>query len=388
MSKIICGIQQIGIGVNNLYEAWNWYIRAFGVDIRIFEDNTVAELMLPYTGGKPQKRHAALAINLDGGGGFEIWQYSERKPLSPKTPPQIGDLGIFAAKIKCNSIEKAFNHIKTLEHNSITAIAKSPSGQNHFYVEDPRGNTFEVIESTINWFRKPTKPTGATYGAIIGVTNIEKALPVYQDILEFDKVIADETGTFQDLGTLNGGSSTFRRVILTHSKPRRGAFSKMLGDAQIELVQVLDRTPNKIFQDRFWGDLGFIHLCFDIRRMGDLEQECNSKGFPFTVNSNVKHNQKGSFDMGEAAGHFSYIEDPDGTLIEFVETHKVPVAKKIGLFLNLDNRNDEKPLPKWIIKMLGIKKVKKYRLLIWATKPYKQSILINNTPFSNQKSVN
>jgi len=63
--------------------------------------------------------------------------------------------------------------------------------------------------------------------------------------------------------------------------------------------------------------------------------------------------------MGEAAGHFSYIEDPDGTLIEFVETHKVPVAKKIGLFLNLDNRNDEKPLPKWIIKMLGIKKVKK-----------------------------
>ena len=33
--------------------------------------------------------------------------------------------------------------------------------------------------------------------------------------------------------------------------------------------------------------------------------------------------------MGEAAGHFSYIQDPDGTLIEFVETHKVPILKKL-----------------------------------------------------------
>jgi catechol 2,3-dioxygenase-like lactoylglutathione lyase family enzyme len=358
MSKIICGIQQIGIGVNNLYDAWSWYIKAFGVDVRIFEDDTVAELMLPYTGGKPQKRHAALALNLDGGGGFEIWQYSERTPLASIVTPQLGDLGIYAAKIKCNSIEKAFNHLKSINHNSISGITKSITGQLHFYVEDPRGNTFEVIESKLNWFRKPTKPTGATYGAVIGVSDIDKALAVYQDILEFDNIIADETGSFEELSTLSGGTSTFRRVILTHSKPRLGAFSKMLGDAQIELIQVLNRTPVKIFQDRFWGDLGFIHLCFDIRRMSDLEKECNSKGFPFTINSNVKHNQKGSFDMGEAAGHFSYIEDPDGTLIEFVETHKVPVVKKIGLFLNLDKRNDEKPLPNWLIRMLGIKKVK------------------------------
>ena len=54
MSKVISGIQQIGIGVTNLYEAWGWYIKAFGVDIRIFEDDTVAELMLPYTGENPK----------------------------------------------------------------------------------------------------------------------------------------------------------------------------------------------------------------------------------------------------------------------------------------------------------------------------------------------
>lgn len=358
MSKVICGIQQIGIGVNNLYEAWKWYIKAFGVNIRIFEDDTVAELMLPYTGGEPQKRHAALAINLDGGGGFEIWQYSGRTPLPPKNKRQLGDIGIIAAKIKCYNIEVAHNHLAALNPKLITSISTYSSEQNHFFVEDPFGNLFNVIEVANGWFRKPSKPTGATYGAVIGVSNIEKAMTVYADILEFDRVLDDSTGSFDDLKDLNGGQGKFRRVILTHSKPRRGAFSKMLGDAQIELIQALDRTPNKIYEGRFWGDLGYIHLCFDIRRMGELEKECQSKGYPFTVNSNVKHNEQGSFDMGEAAGHFTYIEDPDGTLIEFVETHKVPIAKKVGIFLNLSKRNDEKPLPNWIVKMLGIKKAR------------------------------
>lgn len=57
--------------------------------------------------------------------------------------------------------------------------------------------------------------------------------------------------------------------------------------------------------------------------MQEMKTLCESKGHPFTVDS------ASSFDMGEAAGHFTYIEDPDGTLIEFVETHKVPVLKKL-----------------------------------------------------------
>ena len=67
MNSLITGIQQIGIGVPNVYEAWKWYKENFGMDIRIFEDDTVAELMLPYTGGKPHQRHAALAMNISGG---------------------------------------------------------------------------------------------------------------------------------------------------------------------------------------------------------------------------------------------------------------------------------------------------------------------------------
>ncbi|CAI8321688.1 MAG: Uncharacterised protein [Bacteroidetes bacterium MED-G17] len=60
--------------------------------------------------------------------------------------------------------------------------------------------------------------------------------------------------------------------------------------------------------------------------------------------------------MGDAQGHFSYIEDPDGTLIEFVETYKVPVLKKLGWFVNLSNRDRSKNLPNWLMSALALNK--------------------------------
>ena len=105
------------------------------------------------------------------------------------------------------------------------------------------------------------------------------------------------------------------------------------------------------------GDLGFIHLCFDVLGMKALKEECNREGFPFTVDSDV-HPQGKPFDMGEAAGHFAYVEDPDGTLIEFVETHKLPVSEKLGWYINLRKRNPEKPLANWILKALKYNRIK------------------------------
>ena len=123
------------------------------------------------------------------------------------------------------------------------------------------------------------------------------------------------------------------------------------------MVQALDRKPEKIFKDRIWGDQGFIHLCFDVLGMKQLKEECEEKGFPFTVDSDI-HPQGKPFDMGEAAGHFAYVEDPDGTLIEFVETHRIPILKKLNIYLNLRKRNPEKALPNWMLKLLSLSRAK------------------------------
>ncbi|UCG27263.1 MAG: VOC family protein [Bacteroidales bacterium] len=353
---IISGIQQIGIGVPNVHEAWKWYRKHFGMDIRIFEENASADLMLNYTGGKPVKRHAALALNLQGGGGFEIWQYTERIPQPPAFDIAIGDFGIFAAKMKCRDVRATLELFKSNNHDINGEIRTDPRGKEYFFVKDPYGNLFQMEEGYA-WFKNEKKPTGASSGVIIGVSNIEKSRVVYSEILGYDEVLFDNTAVFDDLSGIPGGDSKIRRVLLKHSKNRMGGFSRLFGPSHIELIQSLERKPQKIYEGRYWGDLGFIHLCYDIHGMEILKEACESKGYPFTVDSfeNFKGN---SFDMGEAAGHFSYIEDPDGTLIEFVETHKIPIFKKIGWYLNLKKRDPKKALPDWLLKSLKFQRVR------------------------------
>jgi len=353
--KYIRGIQQVGVGVSHVHEAWKWYREAFGVDIRIFEEKATAGLMLPYTGGLPQQRHAALALNMQGGGGFEIWNYTQRIPQPPLFTPRMGDLGIYSVKIKSTDVAMAHTYHSSKGYK-ITGLLSDPASSPHYFLEDPYGNFFEVVKCD-SYFMTEDKATGGVFGVTIGVGDIDKAMPVYSGILGYNQVVYDKSGSFDDLGEIPGGNSSFRRILLNHKEHRKGSFSKLFGPTQIELIQVLDRPARKIFENRFWGDLGFIHLCFDISGMRSLRDECKAAGFPFTVDSIASHDHQG-FDMGEAAGHFAYIADPDGTLIEFVETLKVPIFKKFGIYLNLKKRHHLKSLPNFIVKALKFNRFK------------------------------
>lgn len=108
MLSKINGIQQLGVGVENVHEAWKWYRKHFAMDIKMFEEEATAELMLAYTDGKPRERHAVLALNMQGGGGFEIWQHTGKKPEPCPFEIQLGDLGINIGKIKMVNVKVVF----------------------------------------------------------------------------------------------------------------------------------------------------------------------------------------------------------------------------------------------------------------------------------------
>lgn len=355
MEKIICGIQQMGIGVPNVQEIWKWYRAFFGVNVRVFEEAAEAPLMTRYTGGVVHSRTATLALSMEGGGGFEIWQFTSRPTEKASFEIQAGDLGLYCCKIKSRDVSASFDYFKKNGANVLSEnLLSDPQGNPTFFVNDPNGNLFQVIEGQ-GYFSNTGHPSrcGGPSGTIIGVSDIDRALTLYQGILEYDSIVYDKINSFEDLSLLPSGGGRFRRVLLRHSKPRRGPFAKLLGPTEIELIQSLDRSDcKKIFENRFWGDWGFIHLCFDVQGMNALRAECESKGFPFTVDSGD------TFDMGEAGGRFSYIEDPDGTWIEFVETHKVPVMKKWGWYINLKNRKPGKYLPNWMLRAMGLNKVR------------------------------
>lgn len=348
---IISGIQQVGIGVSNVQAGFSWYNKHFGMDVPVFEEAAEANLMLPYTGGKPHKRHAILAINMKGGGGFEIWQYTSRTPQPATFTPQLGDLGLFCAKLKTDNVQASFDYLRSQKVKLLGTITTNPEGKKHFYTEDAFGNLFEILEDNA-WFGKGLQHTGGPMGMLLGVSNLERSIHFYGHLLGYDKVIFKGEQKFSDLAVLPGGDKEVKRAILTHSQPRVGPFSKLFGNSYIELVETKNYAPRKIFENRFWGDLGFIHLCFDIKNMAALKAACEKAGHPFTVDGGA------GFEMGEAAGHFTYIEDPDGALIEFVETKKIPVLKKLGWYLDLRKRAPEKPLPNWMLKAMAMNRKK------------------------------
>lgn len=354
MEKIICGIQQIGIGVPDVQEIWKWYRKFFGVDVRIFEEAAEAPLMTRYTGDKVHSRTATLALSMEGGGGFEIWQFTSRDTEKPKFEVQLGDFGLYICRIKSRDVNASFDFMKSNGAKVLGDLKKTPHGEPHFFVEDPNGNIFNVVqEHTVFQKTKFEGKTGGAAGVMIGVSDIEASMKLYADILGYSTVEYDETGVADCFSDLPMGDKKVRRVLLSHPETRQGPFAPLLGPTKIELIQAVERTDcKKIFKDRFWGDWGFIHLCFDIRNMDQLQKECEAAGFPFTVDSGA------TFDMGEAGGRFSYIEDPDGAWIEFVETHKVPLMKKLGLYINLKNRDPKKSLPKWMLKAMGMNRVK------------------------------
>lgn len=351
MKDFITGIQQAGIGVTNAEEAKHLYKDLFGMDVLIFEDKAHASLMTHYTGNKLHERHAILSLNMRGGGGFEIWQYTSRMPAKPMLQPQLGDLGIFAIKIKSHDVNAAHLYFNAITGIKVSELMIAPDDRPHFWITDKYNNHFNIVEGD-EWFKNDKSICGGVVGAVIGVSDMNKAIAFYKEMLGINEVVYKGKAPMIDTPAGHEPGKIFNRVLLKKQVSNSGAFSKLLGSVQIELIETNERIPQKIYADRYWGDCGFIHLCFDVLNMDELKNISSNAGYPFSVDSN------NSFAMGSSAGRFCYVEDPDGTLIELVETHKVPIFKKLGLYINLRKRKGDKPLPDWIIGMLALNKIR------------------------------
>ncbi len=349
----INGIQHVGVGVPDHAAAWKWYRKFLGMDISLFNGEAEAPLMQIYTKGEIINKRAAMVLNLYGGCAMEVVSPVSFTATHAAVAFELGDLGIFVAQVKSPDVKAAYTWFKQQGAEVISGLKPLPYGGDTFYVKDPNGLIFQVVPGK-NWYMKPKHVTGGTVGATIGVTDIARSLELYAGILGYDKIIFDETGTFADWQeVLPGGRKQFRRVVLTQSDKPGGGFAKVTGDTYIELVQALDYTPKQIYKDRMWGDIGFVHLGFDVRGMKELGKMLAAKGFGFTCDTND------TLDMGGTTRvHCTYIEDPDGTLIEMIEVYKIPIIEKLGIFLNLENRDPLKPLPDFMLKALRFTRIK------------------------------
>jgi catechol 2,3-dioxygenase-like lactoylglutathione lyase family enzyme len=353
MYKRINGIQHIGVGVPNHASSWRWYRKFLGMDIALFNGEAEAPLMEIYTKNQIINKRAAMILNLQGGCAMEVVSPVSFTATHADIEFELGDLGIFITQVKAPNVREAYNWFKANGADVVGEMKKYPLGGETFFVTDPNGLLFQIVPGK-NWYLKPTHVTGGPVGCTIGVSNIEASLKLYADILGYDKVLLDETGTFEDWqDVVPGADKTFRRVLLAQSDQPGGGFARVTADTYIELVQASDYQPRKIYENRMWGDTGFVHLGIDVRGMSAIGEALAEKGFGFTCDTND------TLDMGGTTRvHCTYIEDPDGTLIEMIEVYKIPIIEKIGLFLNVHRRDPMKPLPDFMLKALRFSRIK------------------------------
>jgi catechol 2,3-dioxygenase-like lactoylglutathione lyase family enzyme/uncharacterized glyoxalase superfamily protein PhnB len=352
MEYTIHGIQHLGVAVPEHETAWKWFRKYFGLDVPFFNDEANADLMTIYTGGKVISKRAAMVLNLKGGAAMEIICPSTFKARHAEVEHQLGDLGMYIGWVKTPDVKKAFDFFKENNLEIISELSKTPNGWDTFYLKDLNGLIWQVIPAD-DWYTKHSTATGGTAGCTIGVSDMDKAISFYS-LLGYDEVVYDHTDQFDDWSSLNGSNNQYRRVLLAQENQSEGGFAQLIGKTYIELIQdTSDRKPVKIFEDRFWGDIGFAHLGFDVRNMEAIGTALDKAGYGFTCDT------KNVLSMGESTKvHCTYTEDPDGTLIELIEVYKIPIIEKLGINLNVEKRKHSTPHPPLMIKALKFVRVK------------------------------
>lgn len=350
MFKRINGIQHIGVGVSDMDASLKFYRRYFGLNIPFFDAEAPAPLMQIYTRNEVITKRASMVVNLQGGCAMEIIRPTSFEPKKASFEISPGDLGIFATQIGTPDVEAMHAFCEQNPPPFLSEISKRPDGRSTFFIRDLDGNAFQYVHSDHMYTDHGLLSLGGL-GCSIGVRDIDKAKELYCDVLGYDRVIYDSTDTTDYQGIWPQGGS-MRRVLLSQSVPPGGGFAKVLGENFIELVQSTDREPKSIFDDRIWADTGFVHLGFDAKGMQALGKDLEQKGFGFTCDSND------ALDMGKTKVHCTYIEDRDGTWLELIEVFKVPIIEKWGIYLNVEKRDPQKPLPDFMLKALRFSRIK------------------------------
>ena len=363
---MIHAIQQVGLGVIDKQYTLDWFARLLDFRTIIFDDENEAPFMTKYTGGDVCKRSAALVFNSHGGAGLEIWQHTSRKPLLLPENISLRSLGFLICKIRCRGIFALVERLQQDTEPSLQIIGKigmRPTGEYSCYFTVFEA-WFELVEGKQDFFQD----TGESFcagvlGVTVGVSNMENALQFYRYVLGYDHVVQDQEDDWEDwkgFAAMNiENSGKYRRVLLQREVPETGLYAELFGVGEIELVEFV-RNPWKevqqtiketlhlrksthLYSERYWGDPGFIHLCFDVSEMDSLADRLEQSGIYFTVDSGK------DFAMGKlASGRFAYLEDPDGSLIEFVETYRIPILKKWRISLNV--RKMRQKLPRWLLR--------------------------------------
>lgn len=136
----------------------------------------------------------------------------------------------------------------------------------------------------------------------ITVSNLERSISFYRDLLGLELVMTEESERSQDdrSKALGVAKATVKLAILR------------AGDAQVELIEYV--TAKGRDYDRQNNDVGTMHIAFQVEDIDAVYRKLLDAGVRFTA-------PPATIPAGPMAGwRWTYFFDPDGVSLEIIQT--------------------------------------------------------------------
>ena len=109
-----------------------------------------------------------MVMNLQGGCAFEVLRADSFEPVPAGWEIAPGDLGITTVQMKTRDIQKMHAHARSITGDTCDQeLRETPWGAKTFYLKDPDGNRFQVLEAD-DWFENNGHPSGGSWDAPSG----------------------------------------------------------------------------------------------------------------------------------------------------------------------------------------------------------------------------
>lgn len=299
---MIRDMYHIGYGVRDDKKSISFYQKYLNCGhVRISIEDISAGGFGKFVGDGERFRWSMLAHKV-GGVDFEPVQLLSRDPRPIPEDYKWGDIGINDVCFRVEGLHGLYNQLKEeglkvlCPPQRISIDAKWE--REFFYIEDPDGINIKLEQDRKDSNKKP-KVNGYEY-LCLGVSNLEKSLTFYRNILGYHKLIWDLDGHLEWMDNIVGEKVYGRSLMLGSD----------YDECLFQLVQVADRKPQYLFKDKRWGDVGLMEFCFTVP---DLEKVCDylrTKNVKFLVEPQLTTAQ---LDYA----YIAYVADPDGNYVEF-----------------------------------------------------------------------